>query len=104
MVHLPAACGLGQSEMSRRYAISGLSEARAYLEHPVLGPRLAECCEALLSHQGISAVEILGGIDAIKLRSSITLFARAAAEPDVFERVLGRYFAGEPDAATEALL
>jgi uncharacterized protein (DUF1810 family) len=100
----PQLAGLGQSEMSRRYAISGREEARAYLEHPVLGPRLVECCEALLSHHNLSAVEILGGIDAVKLRSSMTLFSRAATEAEVFEQVLERYFDGEADAATEALL
>jgi uncharacterized protein (DUF1810 family) len=100
----PQIAGLGQSEMSRRYAVASPEEARAYLDHPVLGPRLVECCEALLSHQGKSAEQILGGIDAIKLRSSMTLFARAATEPGVFEEVLERYFDGEADSATERLL
>ena len=100
----PQIAGLGQSEMSRRYAIASLDEARAYLDHPVLGPRLVECCEALLSHQGKSAEQILGGIDAIKLRSSMTLFARADPEAKVFQQVLDRYFEGEADAATDARL
>jgi uncharacterized protein (DUF1810 family) len=100
----PQIAGLGRSEISRRYAIASLEEARAYLDHPVLGPRLVECCEALLSHRGKSAEQILGGIDAIKLRSSVTLFARAAAELKVFQEVLDRYFDGEADAATVALL
>jgi uncharacterized protein (DUF1810 family) len=100
----PQIAGLGQSEMSQRYAIASLEEARAYLDHPVLGPRLVECCEALLSHQGPSAEQILGGIDAIKLRSSMTLFARADPEARIFQQVLDRYFDGEADAATERLL
>jgi uncharacterized protein (DUF1810 family) len=95
----PQIAGLGQSEMSRRYAISSLDEARTYLEHPVLGPRLVECSEALLSHEGKSAEEILGGIDATKLRSSMTLFAQAASA-EVFQQVLDRYFDGEADPAT----
>ncbi|HWC47881.1 MAG TPA: DUF1810 domain-containing protein [Solirubrobacterales bacterium] len=100
----PQIAGLGQSEMSRRYAIDSLAEARAYLDHPILGPRLIECCQALLSHQGMTAEQILGGIDAIKLRSSMTLFARADPQAEVFQQVLDRYFDGEADAATERLL
>jgi uncharacterized protein (DUF1810 family) len=100
----PQIAGLGQSEMSRRYAIDSLDEARAYLDHPVLGPRLLECCEALLSHHGMSAEQILGGIDAIKLRSSMTLFARASPETQTFQQVLDRYFDGEADVATDARL
>lgn len=100
----PQLAGLGQSEMSRRYAIGSLDEARAYLDHPLLGPRLLECCEALLSHHGKSAKEILGGIDAIKLRSSMTLFLRAAPESQIFQQVLNRYFDGEADAATDVRL
>jgi len=100
----PQIAGLGQSEMSRRYAISSLDEARAYLAHPLLGPRLIESAEALLGHRAKSAREILGEVDAIKLRSSMTLFARAAPEESAFQQVLDRYFGGEADAATEALL
>jgi uncharacterized protein (DUF1810 family) len=100
----PQIAGLGHSEMSQRYAISSLDEARAYLGHPVLGPRLVECCEVLLSHQGSSAEQILGGIDAIKLRSSMTLFARADPEAEAFQQVLDRYFDAEADAATDARL
>ncbi len=100
----PQLAGLGQSEMSRRYAIGSLDEARAYLDHPLLGPRLLECCKALLAHHGKSAKEILGGIDAIKLRSSITLFLRAAPESQIFQQVLNRYFDGEADAATDVRL
>jgi uncharacterized protein (DUF1810 family) len=99
----PQIAGLGQSEMSRRYAIASLEEARAYLEHPVLGPRLVECAEALLPHDGKSAEAILGGIDATKLRSSMTLFARAG-DHQVFVQVLERFYEGRPDPATERLL
>jgi uncharacterized protein (DUF1810 family) len=95
----PQRAGLGQSEMSRRYAIGSPAEARAYVEHPVLGPRLIESAEALLTHPDSSAREILGGIDAVKLRSSMTLFARAAPGQPVFRRVLERFYAGEADPA-----
>lgn len=100
----PQLAGLGLSETSRRYAISSLDEARAYLAHPVLGPRLQECARALLGLDGRTATEILGPVDALKLRSSLTLFARAAPEDPVFGEVLDRYFDGRPDEATDALL
>ncbi|GGC80451.1 calpastatin [Tersicoccus solisilvae] len=93
--------GLGRSPMAQRYAISSLEEARAYLSHPVLGPRLLRAAESVATAEG-SAEEILGGIDAVKLRSSMTLFARADPGRDVFARVLQRCFDGEPDAATLA--
>lgn len=96
----PQIAGLGQSAMSRRYAIASLEEARAYLAHPVLGPRLVECSRALLEHDGVSAHEILGEIDAVKLRSSMTLFRRADPGQEVFAQVLERYFDGEEDEAT----
>ena len=95
----PQRAGLGLSEMSRRYAIGSPEEARSYVEHPVLGPRLVECAEALLRHEGISAREILGEVAAGKLRSSMTLYSRAAPEQPVFQRLLDRYFDGEPDSA-----
>jgi uncharacterized protein (DUF1810 family) len=95
----PQRAGLGQSAMSREYAIDSPEEARAYVEHPVLGPRLAECAEALLTHEDCSAREIMGEVDAVKLRSSMTLFARAAPEQPAFGRVLDRYFEGAPDPA-----
>src|SRR6187402_866073 len=95
----PQRAGLGQSAMSRRYAIGSLEEARAYLEHPVLGPRLVECAQALLAHEGLSAREILGDLDAAKLRSSMTLFAAVAPEQPTFSLVLERYFKGDPDPA-----
>jgi uncharacterized protein (DUF1810 family) len=96
----PQIAGLGQSAMSCRYAISSMDEARAYLEHPVLGPRLVESSRALLGHTGPSAQDVLGEIDAVKLRSSMTLFARAKPEETVFAQVLERYFDGEMDEAT----
>jgi uncharacterized protein (DUF1810 family) len=95
----PQRAGLGLSEMSRAFAIGSPEEARAYVDHPVLGPRLVECAEALLIHQGRSAEEVMGEVDAVKLRSSMTLFARAAPEQPVFAAVLERYFDGEADPA-----
>jgi uncharacterized protein (DUF1810 family) len=99
----PQIAGLGSSPAAQRYAIASLDEARAYLAHPVLGPRLRECADALLAVDGKSAEEILGYPDDLKLRSSMTLFARAADDPDVFEAVLERYYDG-PDPRTLALL
>jgi len=92
--------GLGYSTRAREYAISGLVEATAYLEHPVLGPRLKECARILTELPGADPVEIFGSIDAMKLRSSMTLFARASLHGQVFRDVLDQYFAGEEDPAT----
>ena len=100
----PQIAGLGQSPTSRRYAIASLEEARAYLAHPVLGPRLIECARILCVLEGKTAQGIFGGIDAIKLRSSMTLFARADPSSLVFGQVLNAYFGGVPDEATERLL
>lgn len=100
----PQVAGLGQSEMSRRYAITSLEEAIAYLRHPVLGPRLIECARTLDEIRGRSAEQILGRVDAEKLRSSVTLFMRAAPQEPAFRRVLDRYFAGQPDDATDRSL
>jgi uncharacterized protein (DUF1810 family) len=100
----PQISGLGQSATSRRYAIASLDEARAYLQHPVLGPRLIECATAVDSVRNRGAAEIFGGIDARKLQSSMTLFLRAASDEQVFRRVLDHYFDGEADAATDRLL
>lgn len=100
----PQLAGLGQSPASRRYAISSLEEAQAYVEHPVLGPRLQECARALLQRTGGSARDIFGGIDAMKLRSSMTLFHRADPDNALYGEVLDRYFGGEPDSATDRLL
>lgn len=102
---LPQVAGLGRSATAQRYAITGLPEARAYIGHPVLGPRLVECAEALLAlPPGTDVEEVLGAVDARKLRSSMTLFAAAAAHERVFARVLDRFFAGERDEATTARL
>jgi uncharacterized protein (DUF1810 family) len=98
---LPQVAGLGLSETSRFYAIAGLQEARDYLAHPVLGPRLVACAQALLDLPGDDAVAVLGPVDAVKLRSSMTLFAAAGGDP-VFRAVLDRYFAGRDDDATLA--
>jgi uncharacterized protein (DUF1810 family) len=100
----PQIAGLGRSPIAARYAISGLEEARAYLAHPVLGPRLLESAGALAEQRGRSAVEILGDIDALKLRSSMTLFARAAPDEAVFASVLDGFFDGAADPETERRL
>ena len=100
----PQLAGLGLSEMSRRYAISSLEEAREYLAHPLLGERLEECARILTELDGPTAGEIFGPVDAMKLRSSMTLFARAAPENPLFADVLDRYFGGAADDATDALL
>jgi uncharacterized protein (DUF1810 family) len=100
----PQIAGLGHSPTSRRFAISSLSQARAYLRHPVLGPRLVECASILAQLRDCSADQIFGAMDAQKLRSSMTLFARAAAEETVFAQVLDRYFGGVPDSATDRRL
>ena len=101
----PQIAGLGHSQAARFYAIRSLDEARAYLEHPVLGPRLAECTRILAGTEGRSAVEILGPIDAMKLRSSMTLFEAATdgGEP-VFAAILDAFYDGERDPATLARL
>jgi uncharacterized protein (DUF1810 family) len=98
----PQIAGLGRSETARFYAIRSAAEARAYLAHPLLGPRLVEATAAVVAASG-SAVAILGAIDAIKLRSSMTLFAAVADDPAPFRRALDRFFDGESDPATLAL-
>ena len=100
----PQVAGLGRSEMSRYYAIDSLDEARAYLAHPVLGPRLRECAGIVAATVGRTAEDIFGAIDAVKLRSSMTLFHRAAPDEPVFRAVIDRHFGGVPDAATDAIL
>ena len=99
----PQIAGLGRSTTAQAYAISDLAEAQAYLKHPVLGPRLVECAEIIASHRGHTAQRIFGGIDAIKLRSSMTLFAHADPEQPVFRQVIDQYF-GDPDPETESRL
>ena len=96
----PQIAGLGSSPMAQRYAISSLDEARAYLEHPVLGPRLIECASIVAANDDATAVQIFGDIDAQKLRSSMTLFQRAEPDEPVFGRVLDRFFDGAADAET----
>ena len=96
--------GLGFSSTSRLYAIHGLDEARAYLDHPVLGPRLRESAEAVLGVEGHTAREIFGEPDDLKLRSCATLFARVSPPGSVFHRVLDKYYHGVPDPKTLRLL
>jgi uncharacterized protein (DUF1810 family) len=100
----PQIAGLGFSQMAERYAISGLAEARAYLAHPVLGPRLRACTEVVAATEGGTADRILGPVDAMKLRSCMTLFAAAGPAEPGFAEVLARYFDGERDEATLARL
>ena len=96
----PQIAGLGRSGMAQRFALAGLDEARAYLAHPVLGPRLVECARALTDLDVDDPVQVMGSIDAQKLRSSMTLFARAAPDEPVFPAVLDRFFGGERDEQT----
>jgi uncharacterized protein (DUF1810 family) len=100
----PQLDGLGSSPTAKKYAIRNLDEARAYLQHEVLGPRLVECAEAALAVPGGSARDIFGSPDDWKLRSSATLFALVSPPGSVFERLLGKYFRGEQDPKTLALL
>jgi uncharacterized protein (DUF1810 family) len=96
----PQIAGLGSSAMARHYAIGSPEEARAYLAHPVLGDRLRDCTSLLLGTSGRSAREILGDIDAVKFRSSMTLFAEIAPEETVFRQALDMYFESQPDPLT----
>ena len=96
----PQIAGLGRSSMSQRFAIASLDEAMAYLAHPVLGPRLRECARLVLAVRGRTADEIFGSLDAMKVRSSMTLFHRAAPEEPEFRQVLDRYYGGVEDEAT----
>ena len=100
----PQLTGLGQSPTSRRYAIGSRAEAHAYLAHPLLGPRLLECADALLALEDRSASDIFGYPDDLKFKSSLTLFAAVAEEGSIFERLLVKYFNGEPDSRTLQLL
>ena len=96
--------GLGSSPTAVRYAISGLAEAEAYLAHPVLGPRLVECAEAVLQHTALTASAMFGYPDDRKLRSSATLFARVSPAGSVFHQILDAFFGGQPDETTLRLL
>lgn len=98
----PQIAGLGHSAMAQRYAVSSLSEARAYLAHPVLGPRLRECSELVLATEGRTIREILGAPDDLKFCSSMTLFLAADPAQEVFRACLRKYFAGQTDPATLA--
>ena len=100
----PQYAGLGRSPMAERFAIKSVAEAEAYLRHPILGPRLVECAEAVLDVEGRSAHEIFGSPDDAKLRSSATLFSRVASGGSVFHRILDRYFGGESDSRTLELI
>lgn len=100
----PQLAGLGSSAMARRYAITSEAEARAYLDHPLLGPRLRACATALLDQNDKSAEDIFGAIDTLKLRSSMTLFTAVAGPESPFERCLVAFFDGTPDPATLRLL
>jgi uncharacterized protein (DUF1810 family) len=101
---LPQLDGLGSSPMAKRYAIRSLAEARAYLQHPVLGPRLLACFEALLALAGRSAHAIMGSPDDMKLKSCATLFEQADPTRPEFGRLLDKYYGGERDPATLRLL
>lgn len=100
----PQIAGLGMSTTSQHYAIASLDEARSYLAHPVLGPRLRECAAVVAASDAPSAEELFGGIDAVKLRSSMTLFHRADPDDPTFPAVLDKYFNGDPDPATDQRL
>lgn len=100
----PQIAGLGQSPTARKYAVTGMDEARAYLRHAVLGRRLVECAGVVAGLEGRTAGQIFGGTDERKLHSSMTLFFRADPQQGEFQRVLAKYFNGLPDAATDRLL
>ena len=96
----PQIAGLGESTMAQRYAISSLAEAQAYVAHDVLGPRLVECARVLVDLAGRDPVQVVGAVDSLKLRSSMTLFERADPREPVFGEVLEQYFGGRRDPAT----
>jgi len=96
--------GLGESPTSKHYAVKSMAEARAFLAHPLLGPRLRECATAAVRLEGLSAADIFGFPDDMKLRSSATLFASVSRAGSIFHRVIDRFFDGEPDANTLRLI
>ena len=100
----PQLAGLGHSSTAQFYAIGSLDEARAYLTHPTLGPRLIECAQALLQHEGKSATQMLGSPDDLKLRSSATLFAQVTPPESPFAQILKKYYESKPDPKTLELL
>jgi uncharacterized protein (DUF1810 family) len=100
----PQIAGLGRSATAQRYAIESIDEARDYLRHPVLGPRLRECTSILLEAEERTAEQVLGVVDAMKLRSSMTLFHRAAPADPLFSAALDQFFGGQPDPETDERL
>jgi uncharacterized protein (DUF1810 family) len=100
----PQLAGLGHSPTAQRFALQSLEEAQAYLAHPILGPRLIECANALLQHQNKSATQILGTPDDLKLRSSATLFAQITPQDSPFAQLLNKFYNGKPDLKTRKLL
>jgi uncharacterized protein (DUF1810 family) len=100
----PQLAALGRSSVAKFYGISGADEARAYLEHPLLGPRLLECCGVLLKLTGVSARQVFGDVDAMKLRSCLTLFDAVSSSTPIFKDCLDSYFGGERDSLTMHLL
>lgn len=100
----PQLAGLGRSATAERYAVHGAAEARAYLDHPVLGPRLVTAARIVAEAPAASSEQLFGGVDAVKARSSTTLFARVADDPAPFRAVLERWFDGVEDPLTVRLL
>jgi uncharacterized protein (DUF1810 family) len=100
----PQIAGLGRTAISQKYAVATLDEAVRYLAEPTLGSRLRECCGILVGLAGHSAEQIFGDVDAMKLRSSLTLFAAAAPDEALFKDALKKYFGGEPDERTLRIL
>ena len=100
----PQLASLGRSGTAKAYGIADLGEAEAYLAHPVLGPRLLEAVRAMLAHEGTDPARVLGGIDAVKLRSCATLFAAVPGAPSEFQVLLDAFYEGEADPRTEELL
>jgi uncharacterized protein (DUF1810 family) len=100
----PQIAGLGQSSTSKAFAISSLGEAQAYLQHPVLGPRLVECTQLVADSEATTPEDVFGTVDARKFHSSMTLFMRAAPDNPLYELVLDRFFDGRPDVATDQRL
>lgn len=101
---LPQLRGLGYSEMAQEYGLCGQAEAMRYYNHPILGPRLVTCVNAVLAHRDKSAASILGDVDAVKFRSCLTLFASVAPQEPCFAAALAAFYGGVPDPATLTLL
>lgn len=100
----PQIRGLGRSATAQNFALTSLAEAKAYLEHPTLGPRLRACTQLVFDLEDRSAEQIFGSVDALKFRSSMTLFARAAGSEGIFHDAIVKYFCGEPDGSTLDIL